>query len=433
MEVFQEAEKIYSPQTKEYFKEVLSSYAIGNYRSAIVMLYTVCLCDLVYKLQELKDMYNDGAAKNILNDVEKEKSSSNSKSSWEKTLVDRVFEKTNLLDNDSYTYLNHIYDVRNMSAHPALDRDGELISPPKEIVAAFIRISLEKILLKPAIFSRDIINVLTEDLAEKKDIFIEDQKLFRRYVKNKFLDRMTDAIFKKTFRVFWRFTFNSVNQDCANNRSINYQLLNVMVSERRDLIKDEISSSLEKYEIGKSAPEIGFSVVFMAFHPFIYNLLPEHTKSHVQKACVEKNKYRLLSSFLSLDKRSHLEKLRKNDSYVVTDDLQALKYMYSLYEGDGLKDECLDYFIDVVEDASTYKEAGRRLELYVIPFLKKMTHVHYERIFNIFGTCNQIKNNIHKDSYAQTIWNVARTHMPNYDMMKYPVFFEKIKDGAEDW
>ena len=41
-----EIDNIYSSKTREYFREVLSSYSNGNYRSAVVMLYSVCICDL---------------------------------------------------------------------------------------------------------------------------------------------------------------------------------------------------------------------------------------------------------------------------------------------------------------------------------------------------------------------------------------------------
>ena len=84
-----EIEEIYFSKSKEYFKEVLSSYANGNYRSATVMLYSVAVCDILFKLRELKDMYNDSVAAQILETVEREQSTSNKKSSWEKTLVDR--------------------------------------------------------------------------------------------------------------------------------------------------------------------------------------------------------------------------------------------------------------------------------------------------------------------------------------------------------
>jgi hypothetical protein len=42
-----EMENVVSPQTKEYLKEVVSSYNHGNYRSAIVVLYTVVIFDLI--------------------------------------------------------------------------------------------------------------------------------------------------------------------------------------------------------------------------------------------------------------------------------------------------------------------------------------------------------------------------------------------------
>jgi hypothetical protein len=50
------AEKIHYGKTKDYFQEVLSSYQNRNYRSAVVMLWSVAVCDIVYKLQKLVDL-----------------------------------------------------------------------------------------------------------------------------------------------------------------------------------------------------------------------------------------------------------------------------------------------------------------------------------------------------------------------------------------
>ena len=60
------AESIYNPKTREYFREVLQSRISANYRSATVMLWTVVVCDLLYKLQELRDLHNDTIATRIL-------------------------------------------------------------------------------------------------------------------------------------------------------------------------------------------------------------------------------------------------------------------------------------------------------------------------------------------------------------------------------
>jgi hypothetical protein len=92
------AEKIYHPQTKEYFKEVLSSYSNGNYRSVVVSLYTVVIADLIFKLKDLVDREDDPGAKAILSEIDKERAKDLASSKWEGKLVDRV-----LLDTSSYT------------------------------------------------------------------------------------------------------------------------------------------------------------------------------------------------------------------------------------------------------------------------------------------------------------------------------------------
>ena len=51
--------KISSAKTREYFKEVESSYINGNYRSAVVMLYVVTIFDILSKLQDYCNTYPD--------------------------------------------------------------------------------------------------------------------------------------------------------------------------------------------------------------------------------------------------------------------------------------------------------------------------------------------------------------------------------------
>ena len=88
-----ESEKIYFTKTKEYFQEVISSYSNGNYRSAVVMLYSICICDLLYKLQELKDIYNDSTAINILQTIEATRTTADDKTKWENDLIEAIRKK----------------------------------------------------------------------------------------------------------------------------------------------------------------------------------------------------------------------------------------------------------------------------------------------------------------------------------------------------
>ena len=163
-----ETEDIYFSKTREYFNEVLSDYSNGSFRSAVVMLYSVAVCDLLFKLKELVDMYNDKTAIKILDEVEKCRTDHSNKSKWEKELVDKIHKETQILDLEAYTHLNHLYDYRNFSAHPALNENYELISPSREITIALIKNILNDILIKPPMFNKGITDMLLEDLSEKK-------------------------------------------------------------------------------------------------------------------------------------------------------------------------------------------------------------------------------------------------------------------------
>jgi len=87
-------EQIKYPYTKELFKEVHSSYAMGNYRSAVVMLWSVVVTDLVLKLKELESVYSDETATRILDDIKKEQDKDPTSSKWEMKIVENFQPKT---------------------------------------------------------------------------------------------------------------------------------------------------------------------------------------------------------------------------------------------------------------------------------------------------------------------------------------------------
>ena len=85
-------------RTRSYFEEVKSSFTIGNYRSAVVMLWSVVVCDLVFKLQRLSEIHGDTVAQQILKDIDEEQEKNPSSPSWEWNLVIKVKTQTGLLD-----------------------------------------------------------------------------------------------------------------------------------------------------------------------------------------------------------------------------------------------------------------------------------------------------------------------------------------------
>lgn len=133
-ELTQLEEKINQKNTRIYFSEIISSYYNGNYRAAVTLLYSVVICDLVFKLQELKDRFNDSRAQGILAQIEKLQETNPTSPEWEKVIVDEMFASRYVVDTAAKIHIEALRNERNLCAHPVLKYSSELFTPSKEAV-----------------------------------------------------------------------------------------------------------------------------------------------------------------------------------------------------------------------------------------------------------------------------------------------------------
>ncbi len=87
------SDKIIDARSRKYFEEVLQSCNTGCFRSAVVMLWSVVVCDLLFKLDELSTAYGDAIAQSILKDIEKLRISNPKSPDWEWALVEQINKK----------------------------------------------------------------------------------------------------------------------------------------------------------------------------------------------------------------------------------------------------------------------------------------------------------------------------------------------------
>ena len=246
------SERIYDSRTKKYFEEVIKGYAHGNYRSATVMLWTVVICDLLYKLQHLKEINEDKVAGDILNEIEKKQENDRKQSEWETYLVEEVNKRTSLLELPDYENILTLKTHRNLSAHPSLKSDDVLYEPHREMVRSDIRSMLEGILIKPPILSKKITDELLNNLCTVKEMFPEDQKL-KRYLDAKYFNKLNNDVESAIFKVLWKLIFRLSNGDCENNREITYRAFKILC-ERMSKIEEIINHSKDYYS--NISPEI---------------------------------------------------------------------------------------------------------------------------------------------------------------------------------
>ncbi len=415
--------RILSPKTREYMREVLSSYENGNYRSSIVMLYSVCLCDLIFKLVELRDVYLDKFSKDLLVKIEQKIASDKASPAWEVELLEALFKSSPILDTQSYALINHLRDFRNLSAHPVLDDYSELFMPSKEIVEAYIKSSFDAILSKPALLVSNAVEVISEDLDVKKGYLLEDKKGFQDYVRKKYLNRMPEAMIQRVFRSFWKFTFVLLNEKCNENRLLNVYFLSVVYKHNKEAVAADIRAEADKYEVSDDDKTILMAFWLCATEVSIYQYLPDVTKTLLLKYAHQEKLYHLISWFTSENKESHVNSLIESGfDYFPTRD-NHVRFVFDSFKASNDLQHLYRYFVSLVSVASTFKEAEKRIETLIIPYLQEMSRENLEGVIASFNGNRQVYQNFRLSYFCERVWEYAKAYLgDDYVVAHYPRF-----------
>ena len=299
------SEQIHYGKTKDYFQEVLSSYNNGNYRSSVVMLWSVAICDIIYKLQNLIDLYDDAAAKEILREVTAIQNEDYKSSAWEIKLLDEIHDKTYLLDSSEYENLRYLQKQRHLSAHPVLNSERELHSPNKETVRSLLRNTLEGLLIKPPFYTQRIMKELLEDLADSSDV-LNDRKKVKKYIESRYLSRTTPSVEINIFRSLWKLVFKLDNEECEKNRKINLHALEVLSNRNIALIPNEVQGDNDYYSnIASTGTPLSYLVFYLSNNHQIYPLLSDDARLKVDHCINNDDVGKTVGWFIKADLAAH--------------------------------------------------------------------------------------------------------------------------------
>ena len=421
-----EIDNIYNPKTKEYVQEVITSYSIGNYRSAIVMLYSAAVCDILFKLQELKDMYNDTVATEILEEVEKGRNNldKKSKSRWEWDLIEAIYKKTSLLDDESYNNLEVLYRYRNFSAHPAMNDNFELIAPSQEMTIALIKNTYRDILSKPSIFIKSIVDTLTEDLKTKNEIYRDSYSELKRYLNNKYYDRMTVSMRLSTLKAFWKFCFNMPDdENCMNNLVINRKALLALIEGFEREIVEYIKENNTCFCVATEQDCIANLIVFLSECPSIYDVVNEDVKFHIEKQLEKQKELQTISWFRFKSTIDYFKYVKEENSFDTIQSKGLITRAVNFFENCGEIDNLIDCFIFTYGNSGRYDDANDNFAMLIEPFLGKMNEHHFEYLIKVSNENPQIYDRRRSKFANDTIIKYAQYCLPNdFDYSLYPNF-----------
>ncbi|MBD5338165.1 MAG: hypothetical protein HDR98_03475 [Bacteroides sp.] len=233
-ELTQLEEQISHKNTRMYFSEIISSYYNGNYRAAVTLLYSVVICDLVFKLQELRDIFSDSRAQGILAQIEKLQEANPTSPEWEKVIVDEMFASRYVVDTATKIHIEALRNERNLCAHPVLKYSYELFTPSKEAVYGHITNALTDVLTKSSLHgNKNMFENLIIDIEKNSTSFLNYKDL-GKYLSSKYFNSIRNS--EEEYRIFkklWKLVFKLTDKRCNDNRKINrWTMYNILFRNR---------------------------------------------------------------------------------------------------------------------------------------------------------------------------------------------------------
>lgn len=421
------AENIYFPQIKEYFREIISSYDNGNCRSAMVMLYSTIVCDLLLKLKELSDVYSDTKAEAILENVNKARAQANN-SAWEWDLIKKIRSQTELLSDESYAMLEHIYSLRNFSAHPALNEDYELISPTPEMTVAYIKKALEDILTKPSVFAQNIVDRMSNDIAAKKEIYAGDFEAFKIFLNKVYFERMSEKMINQVFKAFWKFVFIKAEGEVFDeNRLINRRTLEAILEEYCDTVCKFIGAHKNYFSAASNDKCLMHLCILLSYYPQVYSQLEQPTQYQIQN--FDAGDYDILKWFIVGDMEQHVATYRSTTDAIPIKLLDAVK---QICEKQGVPHLFRKLLIKHYARSGSFNSTKIRFDKCVVYYLPLFSAADFIELIEAINNNRQIYGYGWQKERNDIILEHARSVLPEgFAFDNYPNFNYTTPDSQD--
>lgn len=383
------AENIYHHKSKKYFEEVLNSFENENYRSSVVMLYTVVICDLVFKLTDLEEIHGDAKAEKILRDLEVEKEDNPVSSAWEAELIEKSFKEAKLLENDVYTHVETLKKYRNLAAHPVLNSMDILYRPNKELAESLIKNMLEGLLIKHPLFTKNVFSPFMEEMERIKDDFPTQERL-KTYLDSKFFVHFNKELTEYMFKNLWKIVFKNDGEREKRNRKINHDVLLIIYNKYQHILLEYIKKEQAFFSDFLDKESILTKLIdFLSLYPEIYYLLQEHTQELLKNRVGKNTSWLVRGIFISISLKEHFKYIDSkihstggfyNQPYIQTHFLTRddVAFFYKIAKEKGILNEFYNLMISHYYHSGSYNGADISFERCIRPFYEEFNKEQFE-------------------------------------------------------
>ncbi|HFI0144575.1 TPA: hypothetical protein ACGPBJ_001316 [Streptococcus suis] len=212
-------DKIENDETRKGLEEVISNIDSNNYRSAIVVLYTTLLYDILKQLESLRDFYNNDIARSMLDEVFTKKSENPTSSKWESDLLTELGNR-NFISNTEVKDLQRIRQLRNYGAHPIVEDDDSNVEVSLRPIEKYEVLDAQEKAYK-IIFARQLglgKKYISEIMTYSLERINDAPHSFEQQFSDKYLKKLNKVTYRNLFKIFFRAMISSDDIDAQENR-----------------------------------------------------------------------------------------------------------------------------------------------------------------------------------------------------------------------
>ena len=349
-------------KTKEYLKEVLSTYYHEDYRSCIVNLYLITVYDLLARIVILADVYNYNPAKDYITKytLETQPGSKSKYSDLEHDIIDKA-QLFAIISDIEKRQIEELRNLRHDCAHPSISIDAinrtTLYQPNKDEVRSKIRLMFEILFLKDPNIMKYSLKGFENDIIEYFRTFGE--KGFESYLVRTYYGQMTlDQKIQLLYSPLWYKLF--LNNDAETRpllEAYRYAIRYLIDSDTNNLLqfmcdtpskfsgqtlKNNLLNDAKRSVIGEGMQNRCFILMEMLFrYPKLYVGLTSDIKQILQNIAQRNFNLMYRSYYMYNDLQAHTNELlaymRKNNVVNTLQYHEVIEQMYTVAVEKGVE------------------------------------------------------------------------------------------------
>lgn len=422
-------QKIANPKTRMAMDEVLSCLYSHNLRSAIVMLYSTVVSDLYYKLQDLKDLYGDRGATQILDEIENERLSNPKSSAWEIEMPQKCCNLNKIIRVEDLIHYESLQKERNLCAHPVIDGTDDLYRPNPAYVQGLIINMLEGLLCKPSFISKDLFNIFVDDIERTSQNLIDD-KMTVKYIGNKYLDKIDNPQEEYLlFKSLWKIVFFLENERCNENRTINYKVLCRLMERHKEFMLSKIHSNQDIFFKDASIPtptflenvlstRWGLLIQFLNDYPQIQNCIPSAFQLEMDKKINEKKELSCIALYNKVNMFEHIMECVKTEQYNLS--YASILYLNNVVRNNFSVDNYSDFAITLYGSSPCFDNANWIFSNILKPLVQQLYMDKLTKLLSYMNGNDQIRGSYEFGNACRLVKERLSKLNPAFDYSQYP-------------